>query len=98
EVAGVEAVAPYIKSNGMLRAGTEVKAAEVRGIDIISERGISDFAGYISAGQLDTLQESDIVLGQGIADALNVSVGEQVQLLLSKLTEDGRLASHSTAS
>ncbi|MDR6982583.1 lipoprotein-releasing system permease protein [Rheinheimera pacifica] len=98
KVAGVEAVAPYIKSNGMLRAGTEVKAAEVRGIDITSERRISDFASYISAGQLDTLQQSDIVLGQGIADALNVKVGGQVQLLLPRLTEDGRLASHSTAS
>src|SRR5690606_3918077 len=36
-------------------------------------------------------------LGQGIADALAVTVGSQVQLLLPKHTEDGRLASHSTA-
>jgi lipoprotein-releasing system permease protein len=96
-VQGVAGVAPYIKSNGMLRAGSAVKAAEVRGIDIAAERRISDFAAYISSGQLDSLQDGEVVLGQGIADALQVAVGEQVQLLLPKLTDDGRLASHSTA-
>lgn len=96
-VPGVAGVAPYIKSNGMLRVGSNVKAAEVRGIDIASERQISDFASYISSGQLDSLNDGEVVLGQGIADALQVAVGEQVQLLLPKLTDDGRLASHSTA-
>ncbi len=97
-VNGVEAIAPYIKTNGMLRFGSAVKAVEVRGIELQAERKISDFAGFVSAGQLDTLSDSNIVLGQGIADALGVSVGEQLQLLLPKLTADGRLASHSTAS
>jgi lipoprotein-releasing system permease protein len=96
-VQGVAGVAPYIKSNGMLRVGSAVKAAEVRGIDIAAERRISDFAAYISSGQLDSLNDGEVVLGQGIADALQVAVGEQVQLLLPKLTDDGRLASHSTA-
>lgn len=94
---GVKGAAPYIKSNGMLRFGAAVKAAEVRGIKLDAERQISDFASYVSAGQLDSLAADDIVLGQGIADALAVTVGSQVQLLLPKLTEDGRLASHSTA-
>ncbi|WP_166840304.1 lipoprotein-releasing ABC transporter permease subunit [Rheinheimera pleomorphica] len=97
-VAGVEAVAPYIKTNGMLRFGAAVKAAEVRGIALDAERKISDFAGYISAGQLDTLADTDVVLGQGIADALGAKVGQQVQLLLPKLTDDGRLASHASTS
>lgn len=97
-VAGVEAVAPYIKTNGMLRFGAAVKAAEVRGIVLGAERKISDFAGYISAGQLDTLADTDVVLGQGIADALGAKVGQQVQLLLPKLTDDGRLASHASTS
>ncbi|HEX5792869.1 MAG TPA: FtsX-like permease family protein, partial [Rheinheimera sp.] len=79
------------------RFGSAVKAAEVRGIQLQAEQKISDFAAYVSAGQLNSLSDSDIVLGQGIADALGIKVGEQVQLLLPKLTEDGRLASHSTA-
>jgi lipoprotein-releasing system permease protein len=97
-VSGVEAVAPYIKTNGMLRFGSQVKAAEVRGIELASERQVSDFAHYVSAGQMQSLADNDIIVGQGIADALGVSVGEQLQLMLPKLTDDGRLASHSTAS
>lgn len=97
QVEGVDAVAPYIKSNGMLRLGTEVKAAEVRGIVLAEEKQLSAFAQYLSAGQLESLQAHDIVLGQGIAQALQAKVGDQVQLLLPKLTDDGRLASHSSA-
>lgn len=97
QVPGVTAVAPYIKTNGMLRFGTAVKAAEVRGISLSAEKQLSAFAQYLTSGQLDSLNEHDIVLGQGIADALHVKTGEQLQLLLPKLTEDGRLASHSTA-
>lgn len=97
-VTGVEAVAPYIKTNGMLRFANQVKAAEVRGIVLDAERKLSDFANYVSAGSLHSLNDNDVVLGQGIADALGVSVGDQVQLMLSKLTEDGRLASHARSS
>ena len=96
-VNGVQAVAPYIKTNGMLRFGAAVKAAEVRGIKLQHEQQISDFSHYVAAGQMDTLSDTDIILGQGIAQALGVQVGEQLQLMLPKLTDDGRLASHSTA-
>ncbi|CAM3842214.1 lipoprotein-releasing ABC transporter permease subunit [Rheinheimera salexigens] len=92
---GVEAGAPYIKTNGMLRQGLAVKAAEVRGIALDYEQRISDFADYVIAGQLKKLSATDIVLGKGIADALEVKVGDSVQLLLPTLAEDGRLASYS---
>ncbi|GAB2924008.1 lipoprotein-releasing ABC transporter permease subunit [Rheinheimera gaetbuli] len=97
-VAGVQAGAPYIKTNGMLRFNNKVKAAQVRGIECESERGISDFASYVVDGQLDHLRSNEVALGKGIADALGVTVGEQLQLLLPKLSDDGRLASHSTVS
>ena len=96
QLPGVAAVAPYIKTNGMLRSGQQVKAAEVRGIALAQEKQISDFADYLAAGQLTALGTNEVVLGQGIAQELGVSVGETVQLLLPKLTDDGRLASHST--
>ncbi|MGI5309718.1 lipoprotein-releasing ABC transporter permease subunit [Rheinheimera sp. WS51] len=92
---GVEAGAPYIKTNGMLRQGLAVKAVEVRGIAIEYEQRISDFKQYVVAGELKDLSATEIVLGQGVADALAVSVGDPVQLLLPALAEDGRLASYS---
>ncbi|MBU2115449.1 MAG: lipoprotein-releasing ABC transporter permease subunit [Gammaproteobacteria bacterium] len=97
-VAGVKAGAPYIKTNGMLRFNSKVKAAQVRGIVVGSERGISDFANYVVAGQLEQLSDNQVALGKGIADALGISVGQQLQLLLPKMSANGSLASHNTVS
>lgn len=94
-IKGVTAGAPYIKTQGMLRQGQAVKAAEVRGIALDYEQRISDFANYVVAGQLTTLTATDIVLGQGIAETLQLQVGDSVQLLLPTLANDGRLASYS---
>lgn len=96
-VDGVDSGAPYIKTNGMLRFNNKVKAAQVRGIVLPAEQTISDFAQYVVSGRLDQLADNEVVLGQGVADALGVKVGEPLQLLLPKMTDDGRLASHSTA-
>lgn len=93
--AGVIAAAPYIKANGMLRNGTAVKAVQLRGIDLSFERTISNFADYVQSGEVATLQAEQIVLGSGVASALNVQVGDTVQLMLPRFTEDGRLASYS---
>lgn len=92
----VEAVAPYIKTNGMLRHGAAVKGAQVRGVVLDDEKHISRFADYLSSGTLTSLADGQVVLGKGIADALAVTVGDSVQLMLPKMTEEGRLSSHST--
>lgn len=94
-VPGVVAGAPYIKANGMLRSGNQVKAVQLRGVDLQQERQISDFANYIQSGELDVLHAEQLVLGSGIAKALQVAVGNKVQLMLPRFTADGRLASYS---
>ncbi|WP_333606927.1 lipoprotein-releasing ABC transporter permease subunit [Arsukibacterium sp.] len=95
-VPGVTAGAPYIKSNGMLRAGAEVKAVQVRGIEPLFEQQISDIGQYLYAGELDSLQGNQVVLGHGIAQALGLKLGQTIQLLLPRFSDDGRLASHRT--
>lgn len=88
----IRGVAPYIKANGMLRQGQQVKAAQIRGIVPASEQQISDFADYLSAGSLASLGPDQVVLGKGVAEALNVSVGQSVQLMLPEFSDDGRLS------
>ncbi|KKO44273.1 membrane protein [Arsukibacterium ikkense] len=95
-VNGVSAGAPFIKANGMLRHSGAVKAAQVRGIDLQYEQQISDVSQYVSAGTMATLENNQIVLGQGIAEALNVAVGQNLQLMLPRFAADGSLASHRT--
>ncbi len=89
---GVIAGAPYIQSDAMLRAGTKVKAAGVRGIELAYEEQISQLQQFVRAGQLNSLSGQQIVLGQGIASELGVTVGDQVQLMLPQLSSDGTLA------
>jgi lipoprotein-releasing system permease protein len=89
---GVIAGAPYIRSDAMLRAGSKVKAAGVRGIELAYEEQISQLQQFVRAGQLNSLSGHQIVLGQGIATELGVAVGEQVQLMLPKISSDGTLA------
>ncbi|MFN3710518.1 MAG: lipoprotein-releasing ABC transporter permease subunit [Alishewanella aestuarii] len=94
-VPGVVAVAPYIKANGMLRKGNQIKAAQFRGIELALEQQISDFADYLQSGSLQSLNDEQLVLGSGIAELLQLEVGDSVQLMLPRFTEDGRLASYS---
>lgn len=88
----VVAGAPVIKSQAMLQKKGELKGVELRGVDIMLEQQVSDIADYINAGEWQKLsQENSIVIGQGIADKLNLSVGDNVQLLLPKVNS-GKLS------
>jgi len=89
---GVVAGAPYIRTDGLLRANGKVKATQVRGIDIEYEGGISRLDLFVKAGQVETLGSDQIILGQGIALELGVKTGDTVQLMLPKVTEQGELA------
>ncbi|GHG66969.1 lipoprotein transporter subunit LolE [Alishewanella longhuensis] len=94
-VEGVTAGAPYIKANGMLRRGSNVKAIQLRGIALDYERQISDFERYLQSGSVTKLAADQLVLGSGVATALALEVGDSVQLMLPRFTDDGRLASYS---
>lgn len=89
---GVIAGAPYIQSDAMLRAGSKVKAAGVRGIELAYEEQISQLQQFVRSGSLNSLSGNQIVLGQGIATELGVTVGDLVQLMLPQLSSDGTLA------
>lgn len=89
---GVIAAAPYIRTDGLLRAQGQVKAIAVRGIDLAYESGISQLDLFVKSGQLTEPSAQQVILGQGVAEELGVKVGEQVQLMLPELTEQGDLA------
>ncbi|MCH8537322.1 MAG: lipoprotein-releasing ABC transporter permease subunit [Alkalimonas sp.] len=92
----VTASAPYIKSNGILRRGQQVKGAMVRGVELEAERKITNFAQYLTEGDVASLDAGSIIVGKGVAEALGVELGEQLQLMLPQFRPDGRLASSQT--
>lgn len=89
---GVVAAAPYIRTDGLLRAQGKVKAIAVRGIDLAYESGISQLDRFVQSGALTEPTAQQVILGQGVAQELGVKVGDQVQLMLPELTEQGDLA------
>ncbi|MEC9359274.1 MAG: lipoprotein-releasing ABC transporter permease subunit [Pseudomonadota bacterium] len=80
----VEAVAPYIDGEGMVRVGGELSGTLLRGVLPDMEAQVSDVSAHMKAGSLDSLQagEFKIVLGAELARALGIGVGDKVDLMI----------------
>ena len=81
----VLAVAPFSQLQGMLTAHGEVAGALITGIDPGPEKQVSIVSRHmIRHSSIDALQPGDfgIVLGSGLASALNVSIGDFVTLVM----------------
>jgi lipoprotein-releasing system permease protein len=84
----VVAVSPYISDKVILVSGTSVRGAVMTAIDPQLEREVSSLPGAMSVGSLDTLKEEafNVVLGVSLARMLGVSLGDQVEVTVPRLT------------
>jgi len=84
--ARVRAAAPYIDGQALLVAGRQLSGAELRGVDPELEDEVSGIGDVMRAGQLSDLASGafNIVLGNELADALGVSVGDKVTVTLAQ--------------
>lgn len=82
----VIAAAPFISEQGLLVYGNNYSGIELRGIDPTLERDVSGIAELASAGSLEALQERKytIVLGDELAKALRVGVGDKLILMIAE--------------
>jgi lipoprotein-releasing system permease protein len=85
---GVAAVAPYVRLEGMLAAGTSLRPAIMRGILPAEEREASDLSRMLELGGLDNLAPGArrIILGRVLALNLGVETGDAVRLLVPRIT------------
>lgn len=81
---GVTGVAPYLDLQGMVGRGREMRPAIIRGVDPQLEPQVSDFASHMLVGKLNELRfgRQAIVLGSGIAGALDARIGDEVTVLV----------------
>ncbi len=79
---GVAACAPFIESQSLLVAGTQVSGAQVKGIDPGDEGRVSNVASKLISGHLDSLEAGSyrVVLGRSLAQALGVKLGDRLML------------------
>ncbi|GAA0857613.1 lipoprotein-releasing ABC transporter permease subunit [Aliiglaciecola litoralis] len=86
----VVAIEPYTKASGLLQKGNKMKAIpELVGIDM----EFAQHSAWISRIDQQTrerfIKDPDgIVLGEAVRKALDVSVGDKVQLLLPQVSDD----------
>ena len=80
----VEGVAPFLDLQGMLGRGEDLRAAMIRGIEPQLEPQVSQIGGHMNVGRLEDLQpgERHIVLGAGLAYALDARVGDEITVLV----------------
>lgn len=88
EHASVIGSAPYIEAEAMLYNSSSVSGALIRGIDPQFETQVSELHQNMEYGQLSDLVagEYGIILGSGLADALDVVPGDRVTMITPQAT------------
>jgi lipoprotein-releasing system permease protein len=94
----VVAAAPVITLTGMIQHKTQLKALEIRGVDVNLETLVSDIENYIVEGSWQALSNKEtsknsatrsldngIIIGAGVAKKLSVKLGDKVQILLPSI-------------
>ena len=82
-------VQPYTKATGMLQKGAAMKAVELTGLAPDYATG-NELVSKIDPAHWQQFAADDngVILGQGILDKLGVSLGDRVQLLLPRISDD----------
>lgn len=88
---GVVGVAPYLDLQGMVGHGQELRPALIRGIAPGIEPQVSAVDTHMLEGKLAALDsdEQRIVLGSGLAYALQARIGDEVSMLVPTRTAPG---------
>jgi lipoprotein-releasing system permease protein len=79
----VTGAAPFVAAQAMLMRGQDLRGVQVRGIDPVAEKEVSDAGNQMVRGKMTDLKPGSfgIVLGQELADLLQVRIGQTVMML-----------------
>lgn len=87
---GVTATAPGINSTVMVQTDTSFHGIQLKGIDPAKENTVSELANYVSQKDWQRwTSEGGILLGAGIAEKLNVKVGDSLSILFPEKSQRG---------
>jgi lipoprotein-releasing system permease protein len=83
----IDGAAPFIESRGLVFSSGSLAPVSVRGIDPHIEGTVSILPEAIVVGDLKLLETSrfGVVLGRDFANTFNVSVGDQIKLVLPQV-------------
>lgn len=80
----IVAAAPYVKLTALAEKGSQLKAIEVRGVDPQQEGKVSNLNAFIDTQVWQNFQpnQQQVILGQGVANLLNVDKGDYLTLMI----------------
>lgn len=90
-------VEPYVNATGMLQKGNKMKAVEMTALDpLYAIDGVIPSLVTDEQWQQFQTDENATMLGTGLMQKLDLSVGDKVQILLPQLSEDLSLSAPKT--
>ncbi|MBS9437476.1 lipoprotein-releasing ABC transporter permease subunit LolE [Photorhabdus noenieputensis] len=81
---GVVAASPYITFTGLMEKGTSLHAVQVKGVDLASEVQVSSLPQFVQDNAWQNFQagHQQVILGQGVANALKVKQGDWLTVMI----------------
>ena len=88
QIPAVVSTAPYVSGKGMITHEGQVAGVSVMGILPSAEQTITQLGDKLTAGKLSRLQpgEFNMIVGQQIADGMNLKIGDKVTLLTPQMS------------
>ncbi len=76
--------APYVRSQGLLSSGANIKGVAVTGIEPEAEKSVSNVATVMKIGKLSDLKPGsfNIVIGMDLARSLGVVPGDKISMMV----------------
>lgn len=80
---GVESVAPRLYLSGLVSIGESTVSFFGEGVDPVREKKLSGAVRIVSGANLSAADAKEVILGEGLAQSLELEVGRQVVLLVT---------------
>ena len=81
----ITALSPFVSFTALVENGNKLKVVQVKGVDKQAEDQVSSLGKFVEGdGWQKFAEEGGLVLGSGIAKALDVKAGDWVSLLISQ--------------
>ncbi|WP_445497484.1 lipoprotein-releasing ABC transporter permease subunit LolE [Photorhabdus sp. SF281] len=81
---GVVAASPYITFTGLMEKGASLHAVQVKGVDLATEAQVSSLPQFVQDNAWQNFQagHQQVILGQGVANALKVKQGDWLTVMI----------------
>lgn len=84
QVPGIVAAAPYVHFTGLLESGARLRAIQMKGVDPQQEQHLSTLPTFVAGNAWANFKagEQQVILGKGVAQALEVKTGDWVTVMI----------------